>query len=543
MANKQVFGKMYAAGVKAVAALVGVPPATATNEAGGKAYAASAKYALALFAVTGTFNGTFYTTGEQQLEKVGALCASINDLGFIAQVAVYAREHGHMKDVPAFLMAWLFVHDVKGEFYPQVFQRVIDNGKMLATFWQILRSGVIGSKKNLSASRPRRVLQAWFDSKTDHQLFRTSIGVSNPGVHDVIRAARPKPSTDSRRALYGYLSGKNPAGKEIKTEALPPLVKEIEAFKKDPANSPVPDVSLQLLSSMPLTTAQWTEIARKASWQTTRMNLNTFQRHGVFADEAIVKLLADRLRDPDEIAKSRVFPYQLMAAYLNVTAELPRALREALHDAMEIAVQNLPALDGTVVVCPDVSGSMSSAITGNRGAGATSKVRAIDVAALVSAAVLRKNPNARVIPFETGVVDVQRLQLEPRDTIITNATKLASIGGGGTNCAAPLELLNREGAKPDTVIFVSDYESWMDTSIYNRGTGMMNAWMQLVQRHPSAKLMCIDLMPRTTTQTAPRPEILNVGGFSDEVFKVLSLWTAGQLAEEAWLSHIAEIKI
>lgn len=540
MANKSVFGRV--SGSAAAPVVAGVPAATAVNEAGGRAYDASAKYALALFAVTGTFNGTFYTTGEQQLDTIKALVAKVGDLEFIAKVAVYAREHGYMKDVPAFLTAYLFAKDAEGKYFPTVFSRVIDNGKMLATFWQIVRSGALG-RKNLSSSRARRVLQAWFDSKTDHQLFRTSIGVSNPGVHDVIRAARPKPSTDSRRALYGYLSGKNPAGKEINAEALPPLVKEVEAFKKDPANSPVPDVSFQLLSSMPLTTAQWTEIARKASWQTTRMNLNTFQRHGVLADEATVKLLADRLRDPEEIAKARVFPYQLMAAYLNATAELPRELREALHDAMEIAVQNLPSLDGTVVVCPDVSGSMSSAITGDRGKGTTSKVRAIDVAALVSAAVLRKNPAARVIPFETGVVDVKRLRLEPRDTIITNATKLASIGGGGTNCSAPLALLNREGAKPDAVIFVSDYESWMDGSGYGRGTGMMTEWMQIVQRHPSAKLMCIDLIPRTTTQTAPRPEILNVGGFSDEVFKVLSLWTAGQLAEEAWLAHIAEVKI
>jgi len=537
MANKSIFGRVVAPVV------ADVPEALVRNEAGGRAYQASPKYALALFAVTGTFNGTFYASGSATLDTIKLLCAQVNDLEFIAKLAVYAREHGHMKDVPAFLMAYLFAHDTKGEYYPRVFRRVIDNGKMLATFWQILRSGAVGSKRNLSASRPRRVLQQWFDSMTDHQIFRTSIGVSNPGVHDVIRAARPKPSTDSRRALYGYLSGKNPEGKEINAEALPPLVKEVEAFKKDPANSPVPDISFQLLSSMPLTTAQWTEIARKASWQTTRMNLNTFQRHGVLADEATVKLLADRLRDPAEIAKARVFPYQLMVAYLNATAELPRALREALHDAMEIAVQNLPSLDGTVVVCPDVSGSMSSAITGDRGKGATSKVRAIDVAALVSAAVLRKNPAARVIPFETGVVDVKRLRLEPRDTIITNATKLASIGGGGTNCSAPLALLNREGAKPDTVIFVSDYESWVDGSGYGRGTGMMTEWMQIVQRHPSAKLMCIDLIPRTTTQTAPRPEILNVGGFSDEVFKVLSLWTAGQLAEEAWLAHIAEVKI
>ena len=62
-------------------------------------------------------------------------------------------------------------------------------------------------------------------------------------------------------------------------------------------------------------------------------------------------------------------------------------------------------------------------------------MRCIDVAALVAAAVLRKNPTAEVLPFEHGVVPVE---LNPRDSVMTNAAKLASIGGGGTNCSAPV---------------------------------------------------------------------------------------------------------
>ena len=53
-------------------------------------------------------------------------------------------------------------------------------------------------------------------------------------------------------------------------------------------------------------------------------------------------------------------------------------------------------------MCPDVSGSMHSPVTGFR-KGATTAVRCIDVAALVAAAVLRKNPDAEVIPFEDEV--------------------------------------------------------------------------------------------------------------------------------------------
>ena len=35
------------------------------------------------------------------------------------------------------------------------------------------------------------------------------------------------------------------------------------------------------------------------------------------------------------------------------------------------------------------------------------------------------------------------------------------------------------------------------------------------------KLICIDLQPHTTIQAPERPDILNVGGFSDSVFEVI----------------------
>jgi hypothetical protein len=72
--------------------------------------------------------------------------------------------------------------------------------------------------------------------------------------------------------------------------------------------------------------------------------------------------------------------------------------------------------------------------------GATTAIRCIDVAALVAATVLRKNPKAEVIPFESDVVKVR---LNPRDSVMTNAEKLARLPCGGTNCSAPLRFLNR----------------------------------------------------------------------------------------------------
>ena len=71
---------------------------------------------------------------------------------------------------------------------------------------------------------------------------------------------------------------------------------EYELFKYKPKNErgEVPDVPFQMLTALDLGTPEWTAIARRASWQMTRMNLNTFARHGVFGEPGMTELIADR---------------------------------------------------------------------------------------------------------------------------------------------------------------------------------------------------------------------------------------------------------
>ncbi len=346
------------------------------------------------------------------------------------------------------------------------------------------------------------------------QLFRDSVG-NDPSLADVVKMVHPQPASAEQRAMYGYL-----IGKPHDLEKLPQQVRLFEAWKRGEGTGEIPSVPSRMLAGLPLGTAEWTAIARNARWHETRMNLNTFRRHGVFDDEAMVQLIAARLADQAEVQGAKALPYQLLVAYQSATG-VPGLVREALQDAMEHAVENIPAVEGRVVVCPDVSGSMQGPITGYR-RGATSVTRCVDVAGLIAAAFLRKNPLARVLPFETGV---RQVQLNPRDSVMTLAKTLA-MGGGGTNCSAPLALLNREKAKVDAVIYISDNESWMDAQgrqgYFGQGTAMMDEWIKLGRRNPQAKLVCIDLTPNTRKQAIDRPDILNVGGFSDAVFDVVA---------------------
>ncbi|HEY1922713.1 MAG TPA: hypothetical protein VGG44_08090 [Tepidisphaeraceae bacterium] len=522
MANKTLFKS-----------LVGkfIPAADAINEAGGLAYKLSPKAALAQYAATGCLNTTFYASAEAQLQNILNLCSHPEiEPEFIARVALYARSRGHMKDLPALLCAVLSVFGPG--LFAEVFERVIDDGKMLRNFVQIMRSGTVGRKS--LGTLPKRLVQRWLDCRSDDQIFRASIG-NDPSLADVIRMVHPKPKTASRTALYGYL-----VGQPHNAADLPELVKQYEAFKTGESKI-LPDVPFQMLTSLELSKDDWKSIARNAPWQMTRMNLNTFARHGVFEDAALTKVIAGRLRDEESIRRARVFPYQLMVAFSQATADVPAEVRDSLQDAMEIATRNVPIIDGQIYVCPDVSGSMHSAVTGVR-KGATSTVRCVDVAALAASCFLRTNRSAEAIPFKEAVVN--DLNLNPRDSVMTNAAKMTKIPPGGTDCSAPLAWLNARKAIGQLVLFVSDNQSWVDIP-RGRGTATMQEWNIFKARNPQAKLVCIDLQPYSTAQAIDndRNDVLNIGGFSDHVFDVIADFARGTLSAGHWVGEIEKVSL
>jgi 60 kDa SS-A/Ro ribonucleoprotein len=162
----------------------------------------------------------------------------------------------------------------------------------------------------------------------------------------------------------------------------------------------------------------------------------------------------------------------------------------------------------------------------------------------VAATVLRKNPETEVIPFQSDVVEVR---LNPRDSVMTNAGKLATLLRGGTNCSAPLALLNQRRAVGDFVIYVSDNESWVDALRFGHqlagATETMNQWASFCRRNPGARMVCVDIQPYGTVQANERDDILHVGGFSDQVFDVIAEFANGRLTADHWVGVIENYEL
>src|ERR1043165_6460495 len=232
MANKTLFKS-----------LVGklLPATDALNEEQAPAYALKPKQRLAQYAATGCLNRTFYTDADEQLAQVLELCQTV-DAEFIAKTALFCRERGHMKDMPALLCAALSIKD--RALLAQVFPRVIDNAKMLRNFVQIMRSGAVG-RKSLGTA-PKRLINEWLDARNEEAIFKDSVG-QQPSLADIIKMIHPKPKNEGREALYGYF-----IGRDYQADALPQIVRQFEAFKAGKAGdrTELPNVPFQMLTSL-----------------------------------------------------------------------------------------------------------------------------------------------------------------------------------------------------------------------------------------------------------------------------------------------------
>ena len=116
-------------------------------------------------------------------------------------------------------------------------------------------------------------------------------------------------------------------------------------------------------------------------------NLRNFDEQGV--SRRSVNTVLAKITDADEVAKARLFPYQVWAAYKNAPSDNWKA---ALGTTLDLTTQNVPKMDRTLVVI-DTSGSMQAPVS------AKSTMRRVEVAAVMAAVTAARSTNTDTVIF------------------------------------------------------------------------------------------------------------------------------------------------
>ncbi|WP_433041788.1 TROVE domain-containing protein [Dactylosporangium sp. CS-033363] len=136
--------------------------------------------------------------------------------------------------------------------------------------------------------------------------------------------------------------------------------------------------------------AAWESIVDSMGYLALLRNLRNFDEAGV--SDAVAGTVAARLADPSSVATSRVLPMRYLSAYN--AAPSPR-WAAALDRALQLALGNVPALDGRTLVLIDTSGSMSATFSKD------GTLQFWDAAVVFGLALAARAADATVVSFST----------------------------------------------------------------------------------------------------------------------------------------------
>jgi 60 kDa SS-A/Ro ribonucleoprotein len=462
-------------------------PDLTSNEEGGVAFKANKKTKLMLRVISSLISEDgFYKSGKELDED---LCKSIHkvaekDPAFILKLALYARTNLYLRTAPMVLLGEFAMSEGRGK-VPNA-RRAVTNTIRRADEINELLAYVIEQNKTRHAFKgklPMVIKNGVADAFNKFNAYQFSKYNRDTALtfKDAIFLTHPSPKNKEQEHIFA----------EIVDEKLAPA-----------------DTWEVALSTKGASKETWTNVIPVMPFMAKIRNCKNFLERGV--DVApIIKTLTN----PEAVHNSKQFPYRFFNAYREIE-EIPGSdkLQDAINDAMEISVDNIPVFPGITFVASDNSGSMHSGVSGK------SKIRLIEIAALFSAIVKKKSEESIISAFGQTFATIP---CSSRDSILTNMKKIMNKEvGHSTNAYLAIQYLNDKKIKVDRIVIFSDMQC------YNTHGYSESIYSELVKyKHninPNVYTYSFDLSSYGTLQIPDNESrVCTAGGFSDKVLNFI----------------------
>ena len=347
---------------------------------------------------------------------------------------------------------------------------------------------------------------------------------------DVIEMVHPAPKDDRQGALYKYAIDMRHGREELVPAALPMLQhrdalmampkEERRAFLAKPEAAEElkrAGLTWEALSGWlggELDAKFWESIIPTMGYMALLRNLRNFEKAGISREAR--KAVQERLADPEKVARSRQFPYRFLSAYRAAQSDW---WAETLSDALDASIGNLPVFPGRTLVLVDTSGSMMATVSDR------SKVSCLDVGALFGVALARQGSEVDLWGFADSAFQHKLPKGGSVLKGIESFTRRVGEVGYGTQTVAALK---RAWDGHDRVILVTDMQAFAHPGYYGYGYGSGHN-VSVTDAVP-ADVRMYGINPAGYASTAldlSKRNRYEVGGFSDQVFRMISLLEAG----------------
>ena len=231
---------------------------------------------------------------------------------------------------------------------------------------------------------------------------------------DVIELTHPAPGDDRQSALFKYLLDRRHHDDAVADPALLPVLAGAAALEAVPADQRRRVLRARGAAALSEAGFSWERLSGwlpggmdAEAWEAAIpsmgvmalvRNLRNFDQAGI--GEAAVEDVTAAITDAARVAKARLFPYQVWAAYKDAPSD---NWKQALGRTLEHTVGNIPALDGTLVVI-DTSASMQAGLS------ARSAMSRVEVAAVMAMATAKRAGGVDVVIYGQNNALVPKLR-------------------------------------------------------------------------------------------------------------------------------------
>lgn len=478
------------------------------NEEGGVAFRPDAKMELTLRTVSSLIGEDgFYKPGKDLDQELRNSIHSVaqTDPAFIMKLALFARTKMYLRTAPVVLMGEYAMSVGKGKvpnarkYITETIQRADEITELIAYVMAQNKS-----RKVFKGKIPQVIkhgIAGAFGKFNEYQFAKYNRD-GEVKLKDALFLCHPKPRDKIAEGVF----------KRIAEDALE-----------------IPDTWEVAISTQGSTKEAWENIVPKMGYMALLRNLRS-----LLDKQVDMQPVLKQITDPKEVAKSKQFPYRFVSAYkeLQDRSDSGKVL-EALADAVELSVQNIPVFTGKTFVTCDISGSMDSTPSEK------SKIKMNEIGCLFGAIMHKKSEDSIVSVFATDHVPVS---LSSRDSLFTNMDKMLrqETNGCGTDAYKAMNWLVDNKVYVDRIVLFSDMQCYSGEakSIY-RYNSTQNIYAGLVKYrqtvNPNVFVYSFDLAHYGTTQfPQDDPRVCLAGGFSDKILSFIPMFErsrADMLAE------------
>lgn len=515
-----------------------------TNHNGGEAFVRSDKSELFLAAVS-DFGGeqTFYESAGSRSDRIIALAhkVAVADPDWYAKFVSWLRREANLRSISLMLgmegAKALIKAGIPGgrALVSSVILRADEPGEALG-YWM----STYGRK--VPSAVKRGVADAVVRSYSEFSLGKYDTASKGFRFGDVIRLVHPTPATPLQADLFKFAierrmdsSAKAPeslvmADKRKQLLGLPKAELRKLVLSEE-GTSKLKEAGLtweNVAGEIGLDAKTWEALIPTMGYMALLRNLRNFEEAGV--SDKVLDKVADRIANPEQVAKSRQLPFRFLSAYLatsgtssahidryagyyesrNIRSSESLRFSYPLEKALNASLKNVPSLKGNTLILVDRSGSMWGSPSKN------TQMNFADSAAIFGTALALRAEQATLVQFGDSS---EKIEFSKNSSVLSVFNKFKGMGGTRTADAIKKHL------RPEhtRVVIVTD-EQYAYSGYYGNPADVVPK---------SVPLYTWNLVGYKAGGVSGHNRI-TFGGLTDQSFGMIELLEAGRDAAWPW---------